>query len=129
MFAQNQIKRALSQPPAIAYVAGLLTEGGEFVHRTELADFLCEEFDFLGRARGIDGHLAAVKLFQQLHDGACAAGFVAVNGTQHQQAGARGEAAVAVGAQMGRPVGGGRGSRGAVHGAFVVSLAGTDGGR
>ena len=41
MFVQNQIKRALSQPPAIAYVAGLLNDGGEFVHRTGLADFLC----------------------------------------------------------------------------------------
>ena len=54
MFAQNQIKRALSQPPTIVYVAGLLTGGGEFVHRTELADFLCEEFGFhdaLGRAQ------------------------------------------------------------------------------
>jgi len=46
MFVQNQIKRALSQPPAIAYVAGLLHDGGEFVHRTELADFLCAELGF-----------------------------------------------------------------------------------
>ena len=46
MVIQNQIKRALSQPPAIAYVSGLLTAGSEFVNRTELADFLCEEFDF-----------------------------------------------------------------------------------
>ena len=38
MLVQNQIKRTLSQPPAIA--------DGEFVHRTELADFLCEQFDF-----------------------------------------------------------------------------------
>ena len=52
MFVQNQIKRALSQPPAIAYVTGLLHDGGEFVNRTELADFLCEEFDF----RDVRGH-------------------------------------------------------------------------
>ena len=49
MFVRNQIKGALSQPPAIAYVAGLLTAGGEFVNRTELADFLCEEFNFHAR--------------------------------------------------------------------------------
>ena len=63
MFVQNQIKRALSQPPAIAYVAGLLQDGGEFVHRTELADFLCEEFDFHD-ARGHaqrDGCLKALR--------------------------------------------------------------------
>ena len=60
---QNQIKRTLSQPPAIAYVAGLLIDGGEFVHRTELADFLCEEFDFHD-ARGHaqrDGCLKALR--------------------------------------------------------------------
>ncbi len=63
MFAQNQIKRTLSQPPAIAYVAGLLNADGEFVHRTELADFLCEEFDFHD-ARGHaqrDGCLKALR--------------------------------------------------------------------
>ena len=63
MFVQNQIKRALSQPPAIAYVAGLLTDGGEFVHRTGLADFLCEQFDFHD-ARGHgqrDGCLKALR--------------------------------------------------------------------
>ena len=63
MFVQNQIKRTLSQPPAIAYVAGLLQDGGEFVHRTELAEFLCEEFDFHD-ARGHtqrDGCLKALR--------------------------------------------------------------------
>ena len=45
MFTQNQIKRTLSQPLTISYIADLL-DGGEFVHRTELADFLCEEFGF-----------------------------------------------------------------------------------
>ena len=63
MFVRNQIKRALSQPPAIAYVAGLLTDGGEFVNRTELADYLCEEFHFHD-ARGHaqrDGCLKALR--------------------------------------------------------------------
>ena len=45
MHVQNQIKRALSAPEAIEYVSRLL-EGEEFFSRTELADFLCEEFGF-----------------------------------------------------------------------------------
>ena len=65
MVIQNQIKRALSQPPAIAYVAGLLTDGGEFVHRTELADFLCEEFDFHD-ARGHAQRHGCLKALREL---------------------------------------------------------------
>jgi hypothetical protein len=42
---QNQIKRALSKPESIEYVSHLLEEE-EFFTRTELADFLCEEFGF-----------------------------------------------------------------------------------
>jgi hypothetical protein len=42
---QNQIKRTLSAPEAIAYVSQLL-EDDEFSSRTELAGFLCEEFGF-----------------------------------------------------------------------------------
>ena len=45
MNVQNQIKRALSKPETIEYVSRLLKEE-EFVSRTELADFLCEEFGF-----------------------------------------------------------------------------------
>lgn len=45
MNTQNQIKRALSKSEAIEYVARLL-EGEEFLSRTELADFVCEEFGF-----------------------------------------------------------------------------------
>ena len=45
MDIQNQIKRTLSAPEAIAYVSQLL-EDDEFCSRTELADFLCEEFGF-----------------------------------------------------------------------------------
>jgi len=45
MNTQNQIKRTLSQPAAIEYVAGLLN-ANEFVHRSALADFLCEQFGF-----------------------------------------------------------------------------------
>ena len=42
---QNQIKRALSKAETIEYVVHLLEED-EFFSRTELADFLCEEFGF-----------------------------------------------------------------------------------
>jgi len=60
---QNQIKRTLSQPLALAYVAGLLNDDSEFVHRSELAEFLCEEFGFHD-ARGqaqLDGCLKALR--------------------------------------------------------------------
>src|SRR2546425_4065503 len=45
MNIQNQIKRVLSEPETIEYVSRLLEEE-EFFSRTELADFLCEEFGF-----------------------------------------------------------------------------------
>ena len=45
MNTQNQIKRTLSQPAAIEYVAGLLN-ADEFVQRSELVEFLCEHFGF-----------------------------------------------------------------------------------
>jgi hypothetical protein len=45
MNTQNQIKRTLSQPDAVKYVAGLL-KLHKFVSRRELANFLCERFKF-----------------------------------------------------------------------------------
>ena len=45
MNIQNQIKRTLSQPEAIKYVAELL-KVKEFINRNELANFLCEQFKF-----------------------------------------------------------------------------------
>ena len=62
MLSQNQIKRTLSQAAAIAYVAELLN-AGEFIHRSELAEFLCEQFGFYD-ARGQaqrDGCLKALR--------------------------------------------------------------------
>jgi hypothetical protein len=62
MHSQSQIKRTLSKPVAIAYVTELL-DRGEFVHRSELADFLCEECGFQD-ARGqaqLDGCLKALR--------------------------------------------------------------------
>lgn len=45
MNTQRQIKRTLSKPEAIEYVRRLLGEE-EFFTRTELADFVCEQFGF-----------------------------------------------------------------------------------
>jgi hypothetical protein len=45
MNTQNQIKRNLSQPDSIEYIAGLLQAKG-FEHRTELAEHLCSQFNF-----------------------------------------------------------------------------------
>jgi hypothetical protein len=45
MNIQNQIKRTLSQAEVIRYVAGLL-KVRKFVHRSELANFLCGQFKF-----------------------------------------------------------------------------------
>ena len=46
MQSQNQIKRTLSSPDAITYVSQLLADEDESLSRSELADFLCEEFGF-----------------------------------------------------------------------------------
>src|ERR1017187_1689692 len=51
-----------STPVAIAYVAGLL-DSGEFIHRSELAEFVCEQCGFHD-ARGhaqLDGCLKALR--------------------------------------------------------------------
>src|SRR5438876_7461944 len=45
MKLQNQIKRTLSQPEAIAHVSRLLEEE-ELESRTELAEMVCEQFGF-----------------------------------------------------------------------------------
>ena len=45
MNTQNQIKRTLSEPNAIKYVARLL-KVKRFIHRTALADSLCKQFGF-----------------------------------------------------------------------------------
>ena len=64
MFSQSQIKRTLSHPDSIFYIAGLL-EGGEFIHRTELAEFLCEEWGFQD-ARGELQRSGCVKALRKL---------------------------------------------------------------
>src|SRR4030042_1094837 len=64
MNTQNQIKRTLSQPAAIAYVAGLL-KANEFVHRSALADFLCEQVGFYD-ARGQEQRDGCLKALREL---------------------------------------------------------------
>jgi len=45
MKLQNQIKRTLSKPEAMESVSQLLEER-DFSSRTEVADFVCEQFGF-----------------------------------------------------------------------------------
>ena len=62
MFPQNQIKRTLSPPDAIAYVAEAL-HGGECAHRSALADLVCERFGFFdprGQAQ-VEGCMKALR--------------------------------------------------------------------
>jgi len=64
MNTQNQIKRKLSEPAAIEYIAGLLKVNG-FIHRSELAEFLCEQFGFYD-ARGQEQRGGCVKALREL---------------------------------------------------------------
>ena len=64
MNTQSQIKRKLSEPAAIEYVAGLLRVN-EFVHRSELADFLCEQLGFYD-GRGEEQRDGCVKALREL---------------------------------------------------------------
>jgi hypothetical protein len=62
MNIQNQIKRTLSQPAAIEFVSRMLKER-EFLHRSELADFICEQYGFrdLGGQAQRSGCLKALR--------------------------------------------------------------------
>jgi hypothetical protein len=64
MYSQSRIKRTLSKPDALAYVVDLL-DSGEFLHRTELAEFLCEECGFHD-ARGQPQRDGCVKALREL---------------------------------------------------------------
>lgn len=64
MNTQSQIKRRLSAPETIEYVAGLLKVNA-FIHRSELADFLCEQFGFYD-ARGQEQRDGCVKALREL---------------------------------------------------------------
>jgi hypothetical protein len=79
MNLQNQIKRALSKPESIEYVSRLL-EGEEFFSRTELADFVCEQFGFQD-PRGQNQLGGCLKALRELE----AKGWFQLPGTQIQK--------------------------------------------
>ncbi len=64
MNIQNQIKRSLSQPQNVEYIRELL-DSKKFVHRSELAGFLCERFDFHD-ARGKQQLSGCLKALREL---------------------------------------------------------------
>jgi len=64
MNTQNQIKRVLSVPENIEYVAKLL-ECNEFVYRREIAELVCEQFDFHD-PRGQSQHGGCLKALREL---------------------------------------------------------------
>jgi hypothetical protein len=64
MDTQHQIKRTLSQPAVIEYVAGL-QDVNEIHHRSELADFLCEQFGF-SDTRGQRQRAGCLKALREL---------------------------------------------------------------
>lgn len=64
MRKQNQIKRTLSQPTVIEYVCSLL-DNNEAIHRTELADFLCEQYEFFD-LRGQEQRSGCLKALREL---------------------------------------------------------------
>jgi len=74
MNKQNQIKRVLSEPKNIEYVATLL-ERNEFVYRREVAEVVCEQFDFYD-PRGHAQHGGCLKALRELE----AAGFFMLPG-------------------------------------------------
>lgn len=64
MRKQNQIKRVLSQPAVIEYVRNLL-DNNEIIHRTELADFLCDQYEFFD-LRGQEQRSGCLKALREL---------------------------------------------------------------
>lgn len=64
MQEQAQIKRTLSAPAALAYVRDQVASGG-FRHRTALADFLCDRFEFRD-ARGVGQRSGCLKALREL---------------------------------------------------------------
>jgi hypothetical protein len=64
MNKQNQIKRTLSEPSAITFVAETL-KGGNCAHRNALADVVCNEYGFYD-LRGHPQHGGCVKALREL---------------------------------------------------------------
>ena len=66
MNTQNQIKRTLSVPTNIDYI-GKLLECNVFLHRSEVADLICEHFGFYD-ARGHAQQSSCLKALRELED-------------------------------------------------------------
>lgn len=64
MKTQNQIKRTLSQPEAIAHIQKVL-EGKEILHRTELTDQICEHYGLID-SRGVLQRSTCLKALREL---------------------------------------------------------------
>ena len=64
MNKQSQIKRTLSHPTSVEYVHELL-ECNQFLHRSELAEALCEQFGFYD-ARGHEQRGGCLKALREL---------------------------------------------------------------
>jgi len=66
METQNQIKRTLAQPEAIAHIRSVL-DGNDIMHRTMLADQLCEHYGFFD-ARGTPQRGTCLKALRELQE-------------------------------------------------------------
>ncbi|GAH70518.1 unnamed protein product, partial [marine sediment metagenome] len=64
MDTQNQIKRTLSKPTSIECVCGLL-QRNDILHRSELAEIVCEQFGFYD-ARGREQRGGCLKALREL---------------------------------------------------------------
>ena len=64
MDTQNQIKRTLSELASIEYICGLL-ESSEILHRSKLAELVCEQFGFYD-ARGRQQRGGCLKALREL---------------------------------------------------------------
>jgi hypothetical protein len=63
METQNQIKRTLARPEAIAHIVSVL-DGNDSMHRTQLADQLCEHYGFFD-ARGAPQRSTCLKALRE----------------------------------------------------------------
>ena len=67
METQNQIKRTLARPEAVAHILSVL-DGDDSMHRTRLADQLCEHYGFFD-GRGAPQRSTCLKALRELEQG------------------------------------------------------------
>lgn len=67
METQNQIKRTLTRPEAIEHIRSVL-DGNDIMHRTQLADQICEHYGFFD-ARGAPQKSSCLKALRELEYG------------------------------------------------------------